>query len=69
MTDKWTAADAAKAWGLTTSAIRKLITRGRIVGLEMKIIDSKATWTFPAQPKPAQLKTGPKPKNEPSSNP
>ena len=69
MTDKWTAAEAAASWDITPSAVRKLIARGRITGLEMQIINGKATWRFPAQPKPTQLKTGPKPKNEPSSNP
>ena len=62
MPERWTVAEAAAAWKITPSAVRKLIGRGRITGLKMEIIEGKATWTFPAQEKPEQLKSGPKPK-------
>lgn len=59
----WTVTEAAAAWGITPNAVRKLIARGRLTGTEMQIIGGKATWTFPAQAKPEQLKSGPKPKS------
>ena len=60
MPEQWTVTEAATSWGITPSAVRKLIGRGRVTGLKMEIIDGKATWTFPAQDKPEQLKSGPK---------
>lgn len=53
-----TATDAAARWGITPSAVLKLIRRGRIRDTRLEIIEGRATWTFPDQPKPSKLKRG-----------
>jgi stage V sporulation protein SpoVS len=62
ITPYWTTSDAAAAWGVTEIYVRKLCQAGRVKMAARTIEGRNVVWRFPAQPKPEERKTGPKPR-------
>ena len=54
MQEYWTAQIAAAKWGITAPSVKALISRGRVVGAKLKIIDGRSTWVIPPQEKPTR---------------
>lgn len=54
MQEYWTAQIAAAKWGITAPSVKALISRGRVVGAKLKIIDGRSTWVMPPQEKPTR---------------
>lgn len=50
----WTAQEAAIKWGITAQSVKALIHRGRIPGVELKIVDGRSTWIIPPQERPTR---------------
>jgi hypothetical protein len=62
ITPYWTTSDAAAAWGVTEIYVRKLCQSWRVKGAAREINGANVVWRFPAQEKPEERKSGPKPR-------